>query len=447
MISYFLRVTDYRLPITIFTLCLILFLPSFLQAQTAPTVTANRAILDFPNSVTFRLEVADGSQIETATLVYDLAQFACLDVPGRVPVELAGNVLEWEWVMSRSGNPPPGAELWWQWELTTTGGETVTTPRQTLPIIDDRFAWQTVSEAGIRVNWYEGEEVGPTLLEAAVSGLQTLEEDLGIELESDVQFYIYGTSQDMRDAVLYVQDWAGGVAFSEYNVILMGVPPSIAGSWGRSTVRHELAHLVVGQFGQSCIGGQRPTWLEEGLAMYVEGPPSQQTRDDLEAGTSGDSFAPLRSLNGAFPAHDSNASMAYSQSYSVINFLVGTYGQPPLQDLILALADGADYDSALEQVYGFNVDGLETAWRASLGLPPRQIPPTPTPLTAASIPTLVPQSLPRTLPTPPAADQPPPSIPATGASGVICGLGLIPLFLLVGLSRRKRSELRIENGP
>ena len=96
-----------------------------------------------------------------------------------------------------------------------------------------------------------------------------------------------------------------------------------------------------------------------------------------------------------------------------------------------------DYDSALEQVYGFNVDGLETAWRASLGLPPRQIPPTPTPLTAASIPTLVPQSLPRTLPTPPAADQPPPSVPDAGASGGICGLGLIPLFLLVGWSRRK----------
>lgn len=405
------------------------------RAQAAPVITRNEAILDFPATVTFRLEVADVSAITRAVLVYDTQQFACLDVAGRVPVELSGNSLEWQWVMSRSGNPPPGTELWWQWELTLADGQIFTTPRQTMIISDDRFNWRVVSEAGIHLHWYAGEDVGPILLAAAVAGRQTLEEEMGITLQADVHFYIYGSSREMRQAVLYIQDWAGGVAFSEYNVILIGVPPRSAADWGTSTVRHELAHLALAQFGQSCVGGRRPTWLEEGVAMVAEGAPSSRVRTDLQTAVRDDAFMPLRSLIGAFPAHNAAASLAYSQSYSVVNFLLTEYGREALQALILRLAAGEGDDEALTAVYGFNIDGLENNWRASLGLPPRQIPPTPTPLTAALIPTIVPSGLPQSVPTPPAAAAPPPEVPV--ATPGICGLGLIPLILLAGVSKRK----------
>ncbi|MCA9977502.1 MAG: hypothetical protein KC413_17205, partial [Anaerolineales bacterium] len=165
-------------------LCSLLFTAvPHLFAQ-APTITRNDATLDFPDSVTFHLELSSSTDIEQATLIYDLNQYTCLDVPSRVPVDVTGDVLEWQWVLSRSGNPPPGAELWWQWELVTRSGETITTPRQTLAFTDDRFAWQVVSANGIHVHWYKGEDVGPILLDAAVSGLQTLENDMGIELQS-----------------------------------------------------------------------------------------------------------------------------------------------------------------------------------------------------------------------------------------------------------------------
>ncbi len=408
--------------------------------RSAPTVTRNEVHVDFPNSVTFHLELADPSAISRAVLVYSTRRFACLDVAGRVPIELSGNSLEWQWVMTRSGNPPPGAELWWQWELTLADGQTFTTPRQTMIISDDRFNWRVVSEAGIHLHWYAGEDVGPILLAAAVAGRQTLEEEMGIALQADVRFYIYGSSQEMRRAVLYIQDWAGGVAFSEYNVILIGVPPRSVADWGTRTVRHELAHLALAQFGQSCVGGRRPTWLEEGVAMVAEGAPSNRVRTDLQTAVHNDAFMPLRSLVGAFPAHDAAASLAYSQSYSVVNFLLAAYGREALQALILRLAAGEGDDEALTAVYGFNMDGLESSWRASLGLPPRQIPPTPTPLTAALIPTIAPSGLPQSVPTPPAAAALPPEVPV--ATPAICGLGLIPLILLAGASKRKTKSTR-----
>ncbi len=411
-------------------------------AQSADAwVVSNEALVDYPNAVTFRLETEPAVNIVDATLTYDVNQTSCLDVSTQVPVEGEGSVFEWQWVMIRSGNPPPGATLWWEWTLTDDQGQTITTPRQELTFTDDRFDWKTVSEGDITLHWYEGQNVGPLLLEAAVSGLAVLEEDLGIELQDDVEFYIYGSSDDMREAVLYIQDWAGGVAFSEYGTILMGVPPSIAEDWGRSTVRHELAHLVVGQYGSSCVGGSRPSWLEEGLAMFAEGEASDQVQSDLEKARRDNSFTPLRSLNGAFPAHGEEASSAYSQSYSVIQFLTETYGRQSVQALIQQLAKGDSYDSALEEIYGFNVDGLEQEWRAWMGLPLRPVPPTPTPVSAAAIPTYAPMAGPVSLPTP-ALTAPPAAVQETSSGLSVCGLGFAPLVALGVFSWHSRKRSR-----
>lgn len=399
----------------------------------APTIIRNEANVQFPDQVTFQLQFE--GQVADAVLTYDVVQVSCLEASAQVPVEIDGSQLEWTWVMSRSGNPPPGAALWWQWMLTDDDGSTFTTPRQTITLTDDRFDWRTVAAENIRLNWYQGDEVGPLLLDAAVAGLHQLQDEMGIQLQTEVQFYIYASSQDMRDAVLYIQDWAGGVAFSEYNTILMGVPPNIAADWGRTTVRHELAHLVIDQFGRSCVGGHRPTWLNEGLAVYAEGEPDSGTAADIENGIHNNHFEPLRSLNGAFPAHDDAAGMAYSQSYSVVDFMLTAYGPEKMQDLILTLADGQGYDAALEQVYGMNVDGLETAWRTAIGAPLRQIPPTPTPLSAARVPTAVPIGAPVSVPTPPAAAVATPE--TKPASTGVCGLGLLPLLLITFVSKRR----------
>lgn len=419
---------------------LVLTWAGFAHAQSSITVTRNEAQVDFPQAVTFQLELADASDVASVSLVYAVDKLSCLAADTAVPVELNGNQAEWTWEMVRSGNPPPGATLRWAWQITDRSGNVTTTDEQSHTFVDDRFDWQTVTAPNIRLHWYEGENVGPILLEAAVAGLDQLQNEMGITLDSEVQLFIYSESDDMRDAVLYIQNWAGGVAFSDYNIILIGVPPRIAESWGVPTVRHELAHLVIGEFGRSCVGGSRPTWLDEGLATYAEGEPSETIRADIANATANNSFEPVRSLNGAFSAHGSAAGIAYSQSYSVVKFLLETYGQAQMQALILTLAEGKGYDEALEAVYGFNVDGLEQAWRQSLDLPLRDIPPTPTAVSAQSIPTIEPFGLPESVPTAPAAAATavPPTTTSNPAGG-ICNLPAFPLLLVgLGLVLRRR---------
>jgi hypothetical protein len=434
---------------TLFPLILLLLVgQQTAVAQSDPAIARNE--LDsaaYPRSVTFTLKLADDTAVTDATLIYEISKYNCIAAQTAVPADINGRNLTWTWEMVRSGNPPPGAAVTWQWQYSTADGQTHTTSPQTHTFSDGRYTWQTVSSDNLNLHWYRG-DIGPQLLEAAEGALTRLEEEMGIELQDEVNLYIYGDTADMRDAVLYIQDWAGGVAFTDYNVILMGIPPHLADSWGLDVVPHELAHLVVAQYGRSCVGGSRPSWLEEGLATVAEGEPTASIRRDIEDGIANNSFAPLRSLNGAFPAHDSAASMAYSQSYSVVQYLLDSYGAEAMQQLIHTLAAGAGYDAALEEVYGFNVDGLEQEWRAAIGAPPRTIPPTVTPVQAAAIPTIPPAAAPQSVPTSPAAAAtaaPPPDNSGSNSGSGLCfaiipPLGLIGLALIWQKPRRKETH-------
>ena len=177
--------------------------------------------------------------------------------------------------------------------------------------------------------------------------------------------------------------------------------------------------------------------------MYAEGEPDETTRRDIEMGIEFDTFMPVRSLNGAFPARGSEATSAYSQSYSLVDFLLNNYGQEKMQELLLALAGAAGYDEALQQVYGFNADGLEEAWRAAIGAPARTIPPTPTPVLAAAIPTVNPIGAAQSQPTPATTAVPAVSQDQNDSSG-LCALGLAPLLVVAGLVTvgRKRDGRR-----
>ena len=164
-------------------------IPEVSKAQTADPlpldvkkIISNQAIVDYPSTVNFQLEIDPSITIVDAVLTYDVEQTSCLEVSATVPVEVDGPILEWEWAMVRSGNPPPGVDLWWEWKLTDDQGQTYNTPRQSLTFTDDRFSWKTVSQDNITLHWYAGEDVGPLLLESAVAGLTLLEDDLGIEL-------------------------------------------------------------------------------------------------------------------------------------------------------------------------------------------------------------------------------------------------------------------------
>ena len=76
-------------------------------------------------------------------------------------------------------------------------------------------------------------------------GLTLLKNDAGLVPDSPIDLYIFGSTNDMKDAILYEPSWTGGQAFPEQNIVILGISQAEL-DWGRSSIVHELTHVLVG---------------------------------------------------------------------------------------------------------------------------------------------------------------------------------------------------------
>ena len=63
------------------------------------------------------------------------------------------------------------------------------------------------------------------------------------------------------------------------------------------------------------------------------------------------------------------ATLSYAESYTVVDYLITTYGQDKMFELLETFREGASYDGALMEVYGFDTGGLDQRWREYLSEP------------------------------------------------------------------------------
>jgi hypothetical protein len=181
----------------------------------------------------------------------------------------------------------------------------------------------------------------------------------------------------------------GGQAFPETNIVIIGVSTDQL-DWGKSTEAHELTHVLVGHLTFSCLGFI-PTWLNEGLAMYGEGGPAAAEVNQFDQAKTANQLLALSSLAGAFSDEANRANLSYTEAYSVVNYLIQTYGRDKMTALLISLRNGNTIDQALQSAYGFDTNGLEDVWRASIGAAPRVGTSNPTPVfTPTQVPTFVP---------------------------------------------------------
>jgi len=358
-------------------------------------VTGDQPILDFPNTITFHTKISANSNITSVVLEYGTEQQTCGDViakafPDFSPAKSVN--VEWTWDMRQSGSLPPGAAIWWRWRYTEETGKESVSDQKTVTWLDSVHSWQTISSGELNLHWYgKSKTFAQEMLNAGTEGLGRNEKQAGLKTDSPIDLYVYPNYDGLREAILYESSWVGGQAFSDENIVIMGTSGSDS-DWDKNTVIHELTHVLVGHLTFSCLS-YVPQWLNEGLAVYSEGPLDPQFQEPLDQAIQDDNLLTIRSISGAFSEVASKADLSYAQSYSVVNFLIETYGQDKMTALLLALRDGATTDAALTQTYGFNIDGLETEWRKSIGAKPEPVSAQPTVQpTPTYVPTIIPVS-------------------------------------------------------
>ena len=341
------------------------------RAQGGLRVTDTSVEASFPMGLKFNISAESDTSITDIRLHYRVERMDFADITSEAFLKFTPSrtVREsWEWDMRRTGGLPPGTGIEYWWTIKDAGGNSVRTETQIVQFEDNRFSWKSLVEGKVTVYWYRGTtSFAEDIMSAVQEALDWLMQDTGVYLTEPIEIYIYGSSEDLRGSMIFPQEWTGGVAFTRYGRIAIGI--SVANlEWGRRAITHELTHMVVHQMTLNPYSGL-PNWLDEGLAMRSEGPLSREFRVFLDRAIATDSLFSVRSLASPFSTDSEKSYLSYAQSYSIVEYLIGTYGKDRMFELLDTFSKGSTYDDALTQVYGFNTDGLDRLWREYLKSP------------------------------------------------------------------------------
>ncbi len=334
------------------------------------TVTLGSPAVDFPDSILFRMEAESDAEITDVSLQYRMDRMGIFPVTSVVFPDFAPGqkaTAAWTWDMEQTGGLPPGADLSYWWTIEDASGREADTPVRTLSFDDGRHDWQELHSASFTLYWYEGEDgFARQLVDAGEEALELLADDIGARPERTIEVYIYGSTGDLQGSLIYPDEWTGGVAFTEYSIVALGISTGDL-DWGKGAMAHEMAHLVVHQVTMNGYGVTLPTWLDEGLAMYAEGPLGSSFASVLDSAVLQNRLDSVQSLSSSFPAGSDAAYLAYAESYSLVDYLLDRHGgQERMLAFLAALRGGSGHDEALQAVYGLSPASLDAQWKSYL---------------------------------------------------------------------------------
>ena len=333
------------------------------SAETVSVIESTHRV-EFPHRFVLTLEARAPSNIESARVFYTIG-----DAPVSVyayPTKLShrGNLsAEFEIQTGGAGFIPQGVDVEYYYAFTDTSGRTTLSERFSFEYLDPRYRWQSLEQGDFTLMWHDipASSVRRVASDASAR-LSRVKRLFGVDEEQDFKVVIVNSrreanrsfpavSQTSQDVSLY-----GGFAFPRYGAIVL------SGLQGDSLI-HELTHLMLHEAVDS-PRAKVPAWLNEGLAMYFERGSGYRESQVLDARRHG-WLLPLRHMESV-PGRPSEVRVFYSQSASVVRYLMDDHGSARMGELLTLIDQGLDIDDALKQAYGLDQNGLDRVWKAQI---------------------------------------------------------------------------------
>ena len=353
-------------------LVLVLLFPASSVAQDEIAVLSNTPEVNFPTDVTFRLDVESPSTITDIRLCYTVDKITTAKLitevfPKFTPADKVS--VRYPLQMKKTGGLPPGADIQYWWKIKDGSNRYLETIPKAVKFDDARYSWNELTEGEVSLFWHKGNRAfACELMDTAQQTLSKLSRDTGAYLERPVKIYIYASQKELLGALMFPQEWTGGIAFTQFGTVAIPIDPA-AGSatlnWGKRMIAHELTHLVTYQMTFNPYN-DIPLWLNEGLSVHSEGELDAYRQSLLNKAAAEGKLISVRSLSGSFPTDTEQALLAYAESYSLVNFLIINYGSDRMLQLLATFKRGSTYNRALEKTYGFDMEGLDSLWRATI---------------------------------------------------------------------------------
>lgn len=263
---------------------------------------------------------------------------------------------------------PPFAKILFSYQAVLGNGQSVTSAPFYFRYEDNRFPWKSVGDQQLTIHWYDGDEAfGQAALDAARQGLQRVEQEVPVLLESPLDVYVYSKAADLHSTLMLGgKEWVAGHADPALDVVMVPVLPGTTQAIElQRQVPHELARVMLYRsFGAGYY--HLPIWLSEGMASLAELSTNPEYEPLLTLASQSDSLLPLSDLCASFPADSGHAFLAYAESESFVRNLRDTYGNTGLVALAKAYADGLDCELGATRAVGVPLSQLDARWRESV---------------------------------------------------------------------------------
>ncbi|CAM4439102.1 MULTISPECIES: peptidase MA family metallohydrolase [Myxococcus] len=155
--------------------------------------------------------------------------------------------------------------------------------------------------------------------------------------------------------------WAVALAYPAHQIILLDAL-SLHEPEGQQTLRHELAHVALGQLAPSW-----PRWFQEGVAQYVTGERYSLTHySALFRAVTQERVFHFEHLDRAWPDVPSDVEIAYAQSAAFVAHLSAKFGPQAMAALVDGVARGEPFETAFGKAFRTSLLVEETDWREGL---------------------------------------------------------------------------------
>lgn len=424
--------------------------PTPTQAQSAITFGVPINNIDFPDGMTFEISVSSSAgEIISAELAYRVpGEVSFVNNNTYIQIEFSpSNNVSLYYEMDTEGLTVfPSTPYIYTWEVTDSAGNTVTSEEYYVRYDDTRYDWDIIENADVAV-WSHNRPAsfGKSVFAIAEKAIKAQYPLYQVDLEFQFRIIIYNSSSEFAGWHSGSVSSIGGEANPNIGVTTQIVSlGNIFTSWLNDVIPHEISHLY---FAQAAYNPKVsiPTWLNEGVATYNEFSDTSHLLKEVEALGKQGELVSLSKLESGFGrlVDESRFRLGYSESLSAVTYMVETFGQSGLANLLAAYKSGLPSDEAFLQTFGVDTYDFELGWATWLGIPEGSyliptpwpfptFPPSPTPFIIGAAPQPAQTAIPEVAQLVPTPTLPPPPIEGNSDEVIFEGGSLYTAMLVIG---------------
>jgi tetratricopeptide (TPR) repeat protein len=172
---------------------------------------------------------------------------------------------------------------------------------------------------------------------------RTIQSELNYTPPEPIGVVLY-TQQGFAD-ITRAPGWVGALNDGRIRVPVQGLT-GVNSELSR-VLKHELTHSFI----QQKTRGRAPTWIQEGVAQWMEGRRSDENATVLVQIYDEGQAAPLEKLEGSWMGLPADvARYAYAWALANVEYIVETQGMGDVERILDRIAEGASTDDALREV-------------------------------------------------------------------------------------------------